>query len=59
MPPRYQKFAGSGSVVTVSFRPVSLLPFRVGSEAKIAGFAMNHFFEDAHSGAIQELASSA
>jgi ligand-binding SRPBCC domain-containing protein len=43
------KFAGSGSVVTVSFRPVPFLPFRIRSQANIVGFAMNHFFEDSHS----------
>ena len=47
--PRDKKFAGTGSVVTVSFRPFPLLPFRVQSEAKIVSFTMNHFFEDAHS----------
>lgn len=43
------KFAGTGSVVTVSFRPVPFLPFRIRSQANIVGFAMDHFFEDAHS----------
>jgi ligand-binding SRPBCC domain-containing protein len=47
--PRDQRWADTGSELTISFRPVPLLPFRVRAEAKIVGFAMNHFFEDAHS----------
>lgn len=47
--PHDKKFAGEGSVVTVSFRPIPFLPFRVRSKAKIVSFGMNHFFEDAHS----------
>ncbi len=43
------KFAGAGSVVTVSFRPAPFLPFRIQSEARIVGFTMNRFFEDSHS----------
>ena len=50
--PRDQKFAGEGSVVGVSFRPFPFLPLRVPSEAKIVGFGMNRFFEDAHSDAL-------
>lgn len=38
-----------GSVLTISFRPIPFLPFRVRSEAQIVAFAMNQFFEDAHS----------
>jgi ligand-binding SRPBCC domain-containing protein len=47
--PSSGKFAGAGSVVTISFRPLPFLPFRLRSEAHIVGFAMNRFFEDAHS----------
>ena len=50
--PRDKRFAGEGSVITVSFRPVPLLPLRVRSEARIVGFEMNRFFEDAHSDAL-------
>jgi ligand-binding SRPBCC domain-containing protein len=46
---RDTKFAGEGSVVVVSFRPIPFLPFRVRSEARIVGFGMNRFFEDSHS----------
>lgn len=46
--PASGKFAGAGSIVAVSFRPIPFLPFRIRSEARIVGFAMNHFFEDAH-----------
>ena len=46
------KFAGVGSLVFVSFRPFPLLPLRVRSEAKIAGFGMNRFFADSHSDAL-------
>jgi len=35
---RDQRFAGEGSVVTVPFRPIPFLPFRVRSEAKIIRF---------------------
>ena len=47
--PASGKFAGAGSLVTVSFRPLPFLPFRICSKADIVGFAMNRFFEDAHS----------
>jgi ligand-binding SRPBCC domain-containing protein len=50
--PLNKKFAGTSSAVGVSFRPVPLLPLRVPSAAKIVGFGMNRFFEDAHSDAL-------
>lgn len=46
------KFAGAGSVVSISFRPVPLLPLRAHSDAKIVAFEMNHLFEDAHADAL-------
>ncbi len=47
--PHDKRFAGEGSEVSVSFRPIPFLPFRVRSEARIVRFAVNNFFEDAHS----------
>jgi len=46
--PRDRKLAGTGSLVTVSFRPIPFLPFRLRTRADIIGFAMNQFFEDTH-----------
>lgn len=39
-------FAGSGSVITASFRPIPFLPFRIRSEARITSFGWREFFED-------------
>lgn len=50
--PRGKKFAGTGSVIVVSFCLVPLLPLRVRSEAKIVAFGMHSFFEDSHSDAL-------
>lgn len=50
--PGNQKFAGAGSVVAVSFRPVPFLPLRAQSDARIVAFELNHLFEDAHSDAL-------
>ena len=47
--PASGRFAGTGSIVIVSFRPIPFLPFRIRTKANIVGFAMNRFFEDAHS----------
>ncbi len=38
--------AGKGSLITISFRPVPLVPFRLAWEAYIAEFAWNEFFCD-------------
>ncbi len=38
--------AGVGSRLVASFRSVPFAPFRIRSEAKIVGFAMNEFFAD-------------
>jgi ligand-binding SRPBCC domain-containing protein len=40
------EFAGAGSTLLASFRPIPFLPFRIRSEARIVGFAMNDFFAD-------------
>jgi ligand-binding SRPBCC domain-containing protein len=50
--PHDKRFAGEGSLITVTFRPIPLLPLRVRSRAKIVGFEMNRSFEDAHSDAL-------
>lgn len=39
-------FAGPGSELLASYRAIPFLPYRIDSEAKIVGFAMNQFFED-------------
>jgi ligand-binding SRPBCC domain-containing protein len=39
-------FAGPGSVLTASYRPIPFLPFRICSEARITGFAWQAYFED-------------
>ena len=40
------RFAGTGSVLTASYRTTPFLPFRITSEARITGFAVNDYFED-------------
>jgi ligand-binding SRPBCC domain-containing protein len=50
--PSDRKFAGAGSVVAVSFRPIPFLPLRAQSNARIVAFEMNHLFEDVHSDAL-------
>ncbi len=40
------EYAGKGSLIVISFRPVPLLPFRMRWEAYIAEFAMNDYFCD-------------
>ena len=50
--PPGRKFAGEGSVVAVSFRPIPFLPLRAESDARIVAFEMNHLFEDTHSDAL-------
>lgn len=44
--PGAANFAGEGSMLVASFRPLPFSPFRIRSEARIVGFAMNEFFED-------------
>jgi ligand-binding SRPBCC domain-containing protein len=39
-------FAGVGSKLVASYRVLPFLPFRMRSEARIVGFAMNEFFVD-------------
>ena len=39
-------FAGKGSLIVISFRPVPLLPLRMNWEAYIAEFQFNDFFCD-------------
>ena len=39
-------FAGQGSTLVASYRTLPLAPFRIRSQARIVGFAMNDFFED-------------
>lgn len=38
--------AGAGSRLIASYRTLPFLPFRIRSEARIVGFAMNEFFAD-------------
>ena len=48
-PPRAaanSRMAGDGSRITLSFRPVPWLPFRVRWEAEISDFALNSHFTD-------------
>lgn len=40
------QFAGTGSVLTASYRSTPFLPFRITSEARITGFGLNQYFED-------------
>jgi ligand-binding SRPBCC domain-containing protein len=42
----HSDFAGPGSTLVASYRTVPFLPFRIRSQARIVGFAMNDFFED-------------
>lgn len=39
-------FAGPGSTLIASYRTVPFVPFRIRSQARIVGFAMNDFFAD-------------
>ena len=39
-------FAGPGSTLAASYRTLPFAPFRIRSQARIVGFAMNDFFED-------------
>ena len=39
-------FAGPGSTLVASYRTVPFAPFRIRSQARIVGFAMNDFFAD-------------
>ena len=41
-----QNQAGTGSVLSASYRTVPFLPFRITSEAEITAFAPNQYFED-------------
>jgi ligand-binding SRPBCC domain-containing protein len=40
------EYAGKGSLIVISFRPIPLLPLRMQWEAYIAEFAMNDYFCD-------------
>jgi ligand-binding SRPBCC domain-containing protein len=45
-PDEGDRFAGTGSVLTASYRTTPFLPFRITSEARITGFGLNDYFED-------------
>jgi ligand-binding SRPBCC domain-containing protein len=45
-PPGVNGVAGEGSVMTISFRPVPLLPLRLEWDAYIAEFCWNEYFCD-------------
>jgi ligand-binding SRPBCC domain-containing protein len=42
----HAQMAGTGSRITISFRPIPGLPFRTRWEAEITDFALNHHFTD-------------